>query len=71
MEYRVKWEIELTADSPREAARLALEIQRDRSSLATVFHVVEEEGTAHWARRAFVVDVADRNDQGAEYREVQ
>jgi len=38
-EFRVRWEIELDADSPRDAARKALEIQRDPSSTATVFHV--------------------------------
>lgn len=39
-EYMVHWSIELTADSPEEAARQALEIQRDPDSLATVFHVM-------------------------------
>jgi len=38
-EYRVRWEIERDADSPTEAARKALDIQRDPSSTATVFHV--------------------------------
>lgn len=39
MEYRVKWEIDIDADSPQEAARAALKIQRDPSSIATVFDV--------------------------------
>ncbi|MBI4446889.1 MAG: hypothetical protein HY645_13410 [Acidobacteria bacterium] len=38
-EYRVVWEIELYACSPREAAQRALEIQRDADSIATVFDV--------------------------------
>jgi ribosomal protein L3 len=38
-DYIVKWEIELTASSPEEAAELAFEIQRDVFSTATVFDV--------------------------------
>lgn len=38
-EFRVSWAIDLTADTPRHAARLAREIQRDIDSLATVFTV--------------------------------
>jgi hypothetical protein len=38
-EYRVFWSIELAADSPREAAKEALRIQRDPDSLATFFTV--------------------------------
>ena len=37
--YRVKWEIDIEADSPRQAAIEALKIQRDPNSLATVFEV--------------------------------
>ena len=37
--YRVKWEIDIDANSPRQAAIKALKIQRDRNSLATVFEV--------------------------------
>jgi len=37
--YRVKWEIDIDADSPRQAALEALKIQRDRNSMATVFEV--------------------------------
>lgn len=43
-EYRVVWEIDLEADSPEEAAELALEAQRDPTSLATVFEVFEASG---------------------------
>ena len=38
-EFRVRWEIDLTADSPEAAARQALEIQRDPGSFATIFEV--------------------------------
>lgn len=42
--YRVSWVIELDAESPVEAAALALEIQRDPESIATVFEVQEVAG---------------------------
>lgn len=42
-EYRVKWEIDVEADSHEEAARIALEIQRDPESTATFFMVRREE----------------------------
>jgi hypothetical protein len=42
--YTVQWLIELDADSPREAAIKALEIQRDPNSTATHFTVIDEEG---------------------------
>ena len=38
-EFRVRWEIDLTADSPEAAARQALEIQRDPGFFATIFEV--------------------------------
>lgn len=38
--HRVIWEIDIDADSPREAAEKALEIQRDVNSTATHFTVV-------------------------------
>ena len=37
--YRVFWEIDVDADSPREAAEKAREIQLDALSCATVFGV--------------------------------
>jgi hypothetical protein len=36
---RVKWEIDIDAATPQEAAQKALEIQRDPDSIATVFEV--------------------------------
>lgn len=38
-EYRVKWEIDIEASDPREAAELALAIQRNPESTALVFRV--------------------------------
>lgn len=43
-EYLVEWSIELSAESPEDAARQALEIQRDPDSSATVFYVMEFDG---------------------------
>jgi hypothetical protein len=43
-DYRVVWEIELEAESAREAAEMALNIQRDPESIATVYAVFDEEG---------------------------
>jgi len=43
-EYRVKWEIDVEAVSPIAAARLALKMQRDQESVATVFGVIGPEG---------------------------
>lgn len=37
--YLVTWEIDIDAETPLEAARIALEIQRDKDSTATVFDV--------------------------------
>lgn len=39
MEYRITWEIELDADSPEEAAELALECQLDETAWVKVFQV--------------------------------
>ena len=39
MEYHVTWEIDIEADSPREAARCARELQLDQDSTATIFEV--------------------------------
>ena len=43
MELRVSWHIDVDADSPEEAAKLAREIQLDPNSLATYFTVTSEE----------------------------
>lgn len=43
-QYYVEWRIDVWASSPEEAASLALDIQRDPDSLATVFHVATDNG---------------------------
>ena len=63
--YRVTWEIDIGANSEREAASTALKIQRDKNSWAVVFDVqamdsedpvhvdlAEEEPRRSGARRA-------------------
>lgn len=52
-EYRVTWEIDVSADSPEDAARLALGIQRDDRSSAVVFSVRSESG------RTVTIDLED------------
>ena len=41
---RVIWDIDVEADSPKEAAEKALETHRDTNSIATVFKVIDEKG---------------------------
>lgn len=45
--YQVTWKIDVEAESPEQAAEVALETQRDPASIATVFEVEEvvDEGT--------------------------
>ena len=38
-DFRVAWEIDVEAETPRQAAEEALKIQRDPDSVATVFEV--------------------------------
>jgi hypothetical protein len=45
MTYRVTWEIDINADSPRDAACKAQEIQRRPDSTATVFEVERPDGS--------------------------
>ena len=47
MEYRVTWTIDLEADSPEDAARKALRIQRDPNPIATCFVVIDPQGNNH------------------------
>lgn len=42
-DHRVVWEIDIEADSPEEAAKEALVIQRDQGSDATCFTVTDKE----------------------------
>jgi len=41
--YRVIWEVQVDATSPREAAHQALEMQRDPESIALAFTVYDED----------------------------
>ena len=42
--YYVTWDINVDADSPREAAEVAQATQRDPETMATVFRVLDETG---------------------------
>lgn len=44
MNYLVTWAIDINTNSPEKAAEEALRIQRDPSSMATVFKVGDEDG---------------------------
>lgn len=44
MQFKVKWEIDIIANSPQEAAMIALEIQRDDESTALDFDVYDKDG---------------------------
>ena len=43
-DYKVRWEIDIDAETPEEAAMQAFAIQRDQESLATVFEVDDKKG---------------------------
>ena len=57
-EYRIHWEIDITAATPLEAAQRALRIHRDSESIATVFDVTDEAGTT---QRIDLEDAAARH----------
>ena len=42
-QFKVRWEIDIEADDPHQAATIALDIQRSDSS-ATVFEVIADNG---------------------------
>jgi hypothetical protein len=57
--YRVKWEIDIDAESAPEAAAKALKIQRNSESAATVFEVaLWRDSTQSWGRRK-TIDLMD------------
>ena len=56
-DFLVTWEIDISADTAREAAEIAETIQRDPSSFATVFTVVDDDGNSE------CVDTSQRDDQ--------
>lgn len=45
--YRVIWEIDIDADDPVQAAKIAEEIQRDPQSIANVYAVYDRKGDLH------------------------
>ena len=61
MEFTVTWTIDLDAKSPRDAAKKALEIQRDPDSIATCFEVAYHKVTQgkHKTISKYVTDHID------------
>lgn len=57
--YTVTWTISIDATTPEEAAKLALDIQRDPFSTATVFDVTDERETITQ------VDLFDKTEHAA------
>ena len=57
---RVRWEIDIDAESPVDAARHALAIQRRADSIATVFTVVDAHG------QTTTVDLDEEDAKGDE-----
>jgi hypothetical protein len=43
--YNVFWGIDVSANSPKEAAQKALEIMQDKNSTATVFQVTQHDSS--------------------------
>jgi len=54
-EWEVSWVIEIYADTPEQAARIAMEIQRDPDSMAGAFRV---QNTANY-NQAYNIDLSD------------
>lgn len=55
--FYVRWDIDIFADTPEEAARKALRIQRDPESTATYFHVAETDDVGHLINALTAVDL--------------
>ena len=53
--YLVTWEIDMEAETPREAAQRALDIMRDPESIGTVFKVAD-------GKQVHVVDLLDEEE---------
>lgn len=59
-EYQVTWTVELNADSPEEAAKLAREWQLDPNNEASCFVVKDPQGNEIW------VDALEDDSDGEE-----
>lgn len=57
--YAITWEIDVWADSPLDAAKEALRMQRNAESLATVFDVAEISETLNQAYKSERIDLAE------------
>jgi len=55
--YRVTWTIDIDADTPREAAQMALDIQRDPDSCATCFEIDASPGLGFVDNNNFQIDL--------------
>jgi len=58
--YRVVWEIDVFADSPKDAAQKALQIQRDPESIATCFKVSWIIGVKKKRKSSVLLDVTHK-----------
>ena len=47
-EYLITWQIEIEADTPEEAVKEALKIQRDPKSTAVIFEAQEQLESGEW-----------------------
>lgn len=63
-EYTVKWEIQVSADSKKNAAIIAAQMMRDRTSTATVMLVVEFDNTADEAEE---IDISEDKSEKIRY----
>jgi len=54
--YLVTWEIDMEAETPREAAERALKITRDPESIGTVFKVCD-------AKQEYVIDLLEEEEE--------
>jgi hypothetical protein len=60
-EYKVKWEIEVYADSPEEAAEKAFNIRTKQDTTATVYNVTDPDGNM------IEVDLIEEEDEEFDY----
>lgn len=56
-QFRVRWEIDIEADTPRDAAKEALDLQRDKDSICTHFTVIPVVGVHFLHESALDIDV--------------